>query len=148
MENSFRKYVKQKLPGNIINLEDKFQSGIPDILWLAPNNTVHWIELKSCHWPIRFNTKTNFGLRPEQAIFLANWQLSTNPKHLSKQTRHTTTHLLIKCYKEYILFSDTNWHTIKQGITQKDARHLAKLITNNFKDVVNCLTKISHSYQQ
>ena len=131
-ETSFRKYVTKNLSGFVTNIEDKFQAGIPDIHVVFPDGNSCWIELKVFEWSVRASTKTNFGLRPEQAIWLNNYQLSNG-----------STHLLIKEIrtKEYILFSDTDWFKLFKKITRHESRSIANCQSTDFKDIIKCLTK-------
>lgn len=111
-ESDIYKDFKKSVPGFYERIDSL---SIPDIHYCIPCGKSGWIECKfQKEWPKKKETACNFGLRPEQAIFLSNY------------CKYGKGFLLVWIEGEYLLFSGKDAFTIRiGGITQAQARLMA-----------------------
>ena len=93
--------LTKMFPGNLDRMEC-IPKGIPDINYCLTNKVSGWIELKFVEfWPVKGDTKTNFGLSAPQSLFL------------SKRAKIGYAFLLVWIENEYFLFDGKDAFTIE-----------------------------------
>ena len=107
---------------HIIRVTERFAAGFPDCLYTYKGST-GLVELKSLpSWPKRETTTTNFGIRPEQSIWLRNWHKNNN-----------NSWVFVKIGDDWLLFSSENIVELYQGVTKERAYQIA--ILQYYQDV-------------
>jgi hypothetical protein len=112
-ESNFWRHIRRNIQkGQWERIETRLD-GVPDCCCLYGDNRVHWVELKSVsRWPVR--VKTNFDLRPEQAMWLLRWR-----------RRGGRSWLFVQIADEFLLFDGKYALTILRKIDQDQAYALA-----------------------